>query len=111
VQIVTSSQITAQLGLGSVIYPIGQIANDLGVTRQGDLAWFLASYSCTVGAFVLIQGRLGDLYGKKTLFVLGYAWLSIFSIMSGFVRSAIAFDIARAVAGIGCSALMPNAAA
>jgi MFS family permease len=110
-QVVTSAQTIAQLGLGCVVLPIRQIADKLGVTREGDLAWFLASYSCTVGAFVLIQGRLGDLYGKKTLFTLGYAWLAIFSIMSGFVRSPIAFDVARALTGIGCSALMPNAAA
>jgi MFS family permease len=100
-----------QLGFGCIVFPLNEIAREFGVTKQADLAWFLASYSCTVGGFVLIQGRLGDIYGKKTLFALGYAWLTVFSLMSGFVKSAIAFDVSRAFVGIGCSALMPNAAA
>lgn len=66
---------------------------------------------CTVGAFVLITGRLGDLYGFKNLFIIGWLWLAIWSLAAGFAPNAICFDIFRALSGIGPSILMPNAAA
>ena len=41
--------------------------------------WFLAAYSLTVGTFILISGRLGDLFGHKNLLILGYIWFGTFS--------------------------------
>jgi MFS family permease len=66
---------------------------------------------CTVGAFVLITGRLGDLYGRKNMFLIGWAWLIVFSIAAGFAGNHIVFDVLRALSGIGPSIMMPNAAA
>jgi MFS family permease len=66
---------------------------------------------CTVGAFVLITGRMGDMWGKKRLFVAGWVWLAIFNIAIGFSPNEIVYDGLRALAGIGLSALMPNASA
>lgn len=68
-------------------------------------------HRCTVGAFVLVTGRLGDLYGFKNLFMIGWVWLAIWSLAAGFAPNSISFDIFRALAGIGPSILMPNAAA
>lgn len=110
--------------------PIAAIGEALGT--RGDMSsesWFVASYSqvlpsplctpghrltlssCTVGAFVLITGRLGDLYGRKNLFMLGWLWLGIFNIAIGFAKNHIVYDVLRALAGIGPAMLMPNAAA
>lgn len=101
-----------QANLGNTIFPLAAIAEGLGIAHEpAKHSWFVASYSCTVGTFVLITGRLGDLYGRKTLFLAGFLWLGLFNIAIGFVRNYIVYDILRALAGIGPSIMMPNAAA
>jgi MFS family permease len=54
---------------------------------------------------------MGDMWGKKRLFVAGWIWLAIFNIGIGFAPNEIVYDVLRALAGIGLSALMPNASA
>ncbi|KAI5845794.1 major facilitator superfamily [Morchella snyderi] len=102
-----------QANLGNTIMPIYHISRGLGVGEHDSASqsWFIASFSCTVGAFVLITGRFGDLYGFKNMFTIGWVWFSIWSLACGFAPNGISFDIFRALAGIGPSILMPNAAA
>lgn len=67
-----------------------------------------------MGAFVLVTGRLGDIYGIKALWLIGWIWLSLFSLLCGFCDffdSDVVFDIFRALGGIGPAMLMPNASA
>lgn len=75
--------------------------------------WFAAAYSLTVGTFILIAGRLGDLYGHKILFISGFFWFALWSLLAGFstYSNAIFFDVARAFQGIGPAFLLPNALA
>ncbi|KAA8914488.1 major facilitator superfamily domain-containing protein [Sphaerosporella brunnea] len=110
--VVTSAQLITQCCLGNTVFPIMTIAEGLGVAdHPSSQSWFVASYSCTVGAFVLVTGRLGDLYGRKNLFLIGWAWLGIFNLAAGFARNHVVFDVMRALSGIGPSVMMPNAAA
>jgi MFS family permease len=74
---------------------------------------FPAAYSLTVGTFILIAGRLGDLYGHKRLFIAGYFWFSLWSVLAGFgvYSGPILFDRCRAFQGIGPALLLPNGVA
>ncbi|KAI9730005.1 MAG: hypothetical protein M1834_006203 [Cirrosporium novae-zelandiae] len=113
--VVIMAQLFTQMNLGNTIIQLKQVGQALGVgdsTTEG--SWFVASYSMTVGAFVLATGRLGDIYGFKTLWIIGWIWTAAFSLICGFcgyMHSPIAYDIFRALTGIGPSILMPNAAA
>ncbi|PUU79967.1 major facilitator superfamily domain-containing protein [Tuber borchii] len=113
VWVVTSAHWITQANLGNTIVPIRYIAEGLGVPPGASArqSWFAASYSCTVGGFVLITGRLGDIYGHKNMFLIGWLWTTIWSIASGFAKDEVQFDIFRAMVGIGPSIMMPNAAA
>src|ERR1700712_2649156 len=63
----------------------------------------------THGAFVLISGRIGAVYGHKNIVLLGGAWWVLWSVINGFcTRSLVTFAIARAFAGIGAAFVMPN---
>jgi MFS family permease len=63
----------------------------------------------THGAFVLISGRIGAIYGHKKILLVGGAWWVLWSVINGFcTRSLITFAIARAFAGIGAAFVMPN---
>jgi len=119
--VVVMAQLFTQINLGNTIVQSAAIARGLNIPedeRAGQEKWFVASYSITVGAFVLITGRLGDIYGVKNLFVSGWVWMCLFSLLSGLcgidgsvLHSAVCFDVFRALLGIAPAMLMPNAAA
>ncbi|THH20802.1 hypothetical protein EW146_g632 [Bondarzewia mesenterica] len=105
--IVIISQLITQANLGNTIVPIAQISRGLNLPpdNANQQSW------CTVGAFVLITRRLGDLYGRKTFIILGWIWLAIFKIVTGFAPNAVVYDVFRALSGIGPYILMPNSSA
>ena len=110
VGVVCSAQLMTQAGLGPALTTGHVIGENFGLQHPGDLAWFLAAYSLTVGTFILVAGRLGDLFGHKRMVVLGYAWFGVWSIICGLsvYSGYIMFDIARALQGLGPALLLPN---
>jgi hypothetical protein len=73
VLMVCMAQLMTQAGLGQAIASLRIIGASFGVDNDpAQLSWFPAAYSLTVGTFILIAGRLGDLYGHKRLFVAGF---------------------------------------
>ena len=111
VAIISSSQLLTQAGLAISIAPLHVIGRSFGVSKPGDLSWMAAAYSLTVGTFILIAGRWGDLYGHKLIFVIGYFWFSTWSLVAGFSvysHSLIFFEVCRALQGIGPALLLPN---
>lgn len=108
---VCTAQLMTQAGLGQAIAPLRIIGASFGVDNDpAQLAWFPAAYSLTVGTFILIAGRLGDLYGHKRLFVIGYLWFGLWSLIAGFAvySGPILFACCRAFQGIGPALLLPN---
>lgn len=90
-----------------------KIGSSFGVTDPGQLAWLVAGYSLTVGTFILISGRLGDIFGYKKIFILGFVWFSLWSLVSGLsVYSDFTLAVfARVLQGIGPALCLPNALA
>ena len=114
VAIISFAQLLTQAGLGMAIAPLQNIGRTFGSPSPGDLSWFAAGYSLTVGTFILIMGRLGDMYGHKKLFEFGWMWYALWSLVAGFSafsHNQIFFDFSRAMQGIGPAALLPNALA
>ncbi|KAK4505693.1 hypothetical protein PRZ48_003658 [Zasmidium cellare] len=112
--VVIMAQFMGLAGLGQSIAPMHIIAEGLHVTNPGEQAWFAAAFSLTVGTFILISGRMGDILGHKRVFVFGYFFLGCWSAFAGFsayVERQIFFDICRAFQGIGAALLAPNALA
>lgn len=77
------------------------------------MSWFSAGFSLTVGTFILIAGRLGDVFGHKRFFVAGFVWYGLWSALAGFAVYAgpIFFAFCRAMQGIGPAFLLPNSIA
>jgi MFS family permease len=63
----------------------------------------------TQGAFVLIGGRIGAIYGHKKILLGAGIWWLIFSLVTGFMKNFIAICVMRALTGIGCAFVVPNA--
>lgn len=108
---VISAQLLTQACLAQSIAPVHVIGASFGTREPGQLSWLPAGFSLTVGTFILPAGRWGDLYGHKNLFVLGYVWFALWSLIAGFSvysRSLPFFAFCRAMQGIGPAILLPN---
>ncbi|WP_431145445.1 DHA2 family efflux MFS transporter permease subunit [Pseudomonas alvandae] len=66
-----------------------------------NLAWVVNAYLLTFGGFLLLGGRLGDLYGHRRLFTLGLAAFTLASLACGLAPSQSWLITARAVQGLG----------
>jgi EmrB/QacA subfamily drug resistance transporter len=76
------------------------IRADLGFS-QTSLAWVVNAYLLTFGGFLLLGGRLGDLYGHRRLFLIGIALFTTASLACGLAGSQRMLEGARAVQGLG----------
>ena len=76
------------------------IREDLGFSEES-LAWVVNAYLITFGGFLLLGGRLGDLFGHRRLFLLGIALFTLASAACGLATSQEMLVGARAVQGIG----------
>jgi EmrB/QacA subfamily drug resistance transporter len=65
------------------------------------LVWVVNAYLLTFGGFLLLGGRLGDLFGHRRLFLLGITLFSVASLACGVADSQQVLIAARAVQGIG----------
>jgi EmrB/QacA subfamily drug resistance transporter len=68
---------------------------------QTSLAWVLNGYMLTFGGFLLLSGRLGDLFGHRRLFVGGIALFTLASLACGLAGSQGILIAARTVQGFG----------
>jgi EmrB/QacA subfamily drug resistance transporter len=76
------------------------IREDLGFTETS-LAWVVNAYLLTFGGFLLLGGRLGDLFGHRRLFLFGIALFTLASLSCGLATSQAVLIGARAVQGLG----------
>jgi len=76
------------------------IREDLAFS-QTSLVWVVNAYMLTFGGFLLLGGRLGDLYGNRRLFLLGIALFTLASAACGLAGSQPTLIAARAVQGLG----------
>src|SRR5215217_1277373 len=68
---------------------------------QTSLAWVVNAYLLTFGGFLLLGGRLGDLYGHRRLFLSGIGLFTLASLACGLAGSQEVLVAARAVQGLG----------
>jgi len=78
------------------------IREDLGFSETS-LAWVVNAYLLTFGGFLLLGGRLGDLFGHRRLFVLGTTLFTAASLACGLANSQEFLMGARAVQGLGAA--------
>lgn len=76
------------------------IRMDLGFS-EASLVWVINAYMLTFSGFLLLGGRLGDIYGHRRMFLSGIALFTLASLACGIADSQAALVIARAMQGIG----------
>ena len=76
------------------------IQSDLGFS-QSSLAWVVNAYLISFGGLLLLAGRLGDLIGRRTVFLIGLGVFSAASLLCGLSQSQAMLIGARFIQGIG----------
>ncbi len=93
----------------------GTLTSIFSITESFDsttttVSWVFASYALTLGAFIIIAGKLADALGPHNVFLIGLFFTSIFALISAvIVKEIIALIVFRALQGIFAASLIPSA--
>jgi EmrB/QacA subfamily drug resistance transporter len=71
---------------------------------QGNLTWVINAFLVTFGSFLLLAGRLGDLFGRKRVFLAGVVFFTAASVLCGLAPSQGVLVGARFLQGVGAAA-------
>jgi MFS family permease len=93
--------------LASMAVAMASIRNSLSFT-PAEVPWINSAYSLAFGGFLLLGGRLGDIYGRKRIIVSGAAVSVTFSILCALSASPLLFIFAQICKGVGIALLLPN---
>ncbi|MCZ7459565.1 MFS transporter [Streptomyces sp. WMMC940] len=84
-----------------------KIGDDLGFGIDS-LQWVITAFALTAAGFMLLFGRIGDLYGRKKLFLFGMALLTVSSLIGGLATSAEVMLAARIAQGLATAIVTPS---
>jgi EmrB/QacA subfamily drug resistance transporter len=73
-----------------------------------DVQWVIEGYGLFLSALILVGGSMGDLFGRRRMFLAGVAVFAIASAGCGFVQTIHQLVLARAVQGVGAAFLVPG---
>jgi EmrB/QacA subfamily drug resistance transporter len=76
-----------------------------------DVQWVVESYGLFLGALILIGGTLGDMFGRRLVFLMGTTLFAVASMACGVSSSIQILIIARSMQGVGAALLVPGSLA
>jgi EmrB/QacA subfamily drug resistance transporter len=86
------------------------IQQDLEFT-PANLAWVITAYALFFGGFLLLGGRLGDLYGRRRIFIIGLVVFAVASFLGGLAQNEAMILSSRGLQGLGAALASPAALA
>jgi EmrB/QacA subfamily drug resistance transporter len=101
-----SAQFVVLLDVSIVNVALPSVQQSLGFSPAG-LQWVLNAYTLTYAGFLLMGGRLADLYGIRRTFLLAVALFTVASLVGGLAQNQATLVTARAVQGLGAAVLSP----
>jgi len=104
------AQFVDVLDVNAVIVALPTIGRDLGFAPE-ELQWVVTAYVLFFGGFLLLAGRLADLFGRRRMFLLGLGLFTVSSLLCGLAWSPLALVGSRAVQGLGAAIVAPAALA
>jgi MFS transporter, DHA2 family, methylenomycin A resistance protein len=89
-----------------VALALPSIRHDVGATSAG-LQWVMNGYLLAITAFVVTAGRLGDMFGRKRLFLAGMCVFALGSVVSGTSDDELVLIGGRVLQGVGAAPMLP----
>lgn len=103
-----AAQFMVILDVAIVNVALPSIQHELGI-GQNALQWIITAYGLMLGGFLLLGGRMGDLLGRRRIFLAGLVVFSGASLLAGLADSAELLIGARALQGLGAAFVAPAA--
>ncbi|MFL5899623.1 MAG: MFS transporter [Solirubrobacterales bacterium] len=89
-----------------VALALPSIRHDVGATSTG-LQWVMNGYLLAIAVFVVTAGRLGDMFGRKRLFLAGMTVFALGSVLSGSAGDQEVLIAGRILQGVGAAPMLP----
>lgn len=86
---------------------LSAIKADLGYTQSG-MQWIFNAYVILFGGFLMLGGRLSDLFGARKIFMWGFIILTAASLLAGLAWSDSVLNTGRALQGLGSAFIAPS---
>jgi EmrB/QacA subfamily drug resistance transporter len=83
------------------------IQQDLDASISG-LEWTVNGYTLSIAVLLVTGGRLGDIFGRRRMFLAGIVIFALSSATAGFAPDATALVLSRVVQGVGAALMMPG---
>ena len=106
--ILASSMVFIDFSALNVALPA--IQNDLNISGKS-LLWIINAYSIFLSSLLLVGGSMGDIYGRKKIFIIGIILFSVSSFFCGVSNGKLMLIISRASQGIGGALMVPESLA
>jgi MFS family permease len=87
------------LSIQAVVIILPIIGDDLGIP-ESRLQWIVSAHALTFGCFLLLWGRIADIYGKRLIFVAGSAWVAVITAANPFIPNEVGFNVFRGLQGL-----------
>ncbi len=88
-----------------VALALPQIRGDVGASSEG-LQWVMNGYLLTIAVLVVTAGRLGDMFGRKRVFLIGMVVFAAGSVLSGAAGDQVTLIAGRVVQGAGAAPML-----
>jgi EmrB/QacA subfamily drug resistance transporter len=88
-----------------VALALPEIRHDVGASSEG-LQWVMNGYLLTIAVLVVTAGRLGDMFGRKRVFIAGMAVFAVGSVVSGAAGDQVGLIVGRILQGAGAAPML-----
>jgi EmrB/QacA subfamily drug resistance transporter len=105
--IMCSAQLVLAIDINVVNIANASIERDLHF-NSGNLQWTITAYALTFGGFLLLGGRMADLFGRRRLFMLGVIGFAITSLCAGSSQNTTELIASRAAQGLCAAVISPT---
>lgn len=105
--VVLSAAFMELVDISIVNIAIPAIQTDLGASYAA-VQWVVAGYALSFALLLITGGRLGDIYGRKRMFLAGMAGFTIASVLCGAAQTSAMLVGGRILQGVGAALMMPQ---
>lgn len=107
--VLAAAQFMVVLDATIVNVALPAIQHTLGFTSDSQLQWVVTAYALVFGGFLLLGGRLADLFGRRGIFLAGVIIFAAASLLAGIAQNPGMLIVFRALQGLGGALLSPAA--
>ncbi|MFD4787666.1 MFS transporter [Streptomyces sp. NPDC058459] len=105
--VLCAAQFMVALDFSVLNVALPELGTGLGMSRSA-LQWAVTAFALPSGGFLLLFGRVGDLYGRRKLFLTGLALFGAASLLAALAWDPASFLTGRALQGLGAAAIVPT---